>query len=132
MGNVLRKQWRADIILRPEAKPICERCQIVEIGKGYVCMHSTLKNDTISRIKLHLAPGSVVTTSKNYADNIVTEYLIARLHGKSLSERAKALISIAHPKLDELERDEGIWIDSRGRPNMGSLFYLNKTCRLFD
>ena len=64
------------------------------------------KNDTISRIKLHLAPGSVVTTSKDYADNIVTEYGIARLHGKSLSERAKALISIAHPKFrDELERE---------------------------
>ena len=58
--------------------------RLSKYGKGYVCMHSTLKNDTISRIKLHLAPGSVVTTSKNYADNIVTEYGIARLHGKSL------------------------------------------------
>ena len=47
-----------------------------------------------------------MTTSKNYVDNIVTEYGIARLHGKSLSERAKALISIAHPKFrEELERE---------------------------
>ena len=75
--------------------------RLSKYGKGYVCMHSTAKNDTISRIKLHLAPGSVVTTSKNYVDNIVTEYGIARLHGKSLSERAKALISIAHPKFME-------------------------------
>ena len=60
----------------------------------------------LSSIKLHLAPGSVVTTSKNYVDNIVTEYGIARLHGKSLSERANALIDIAHPKFREELRME--------------------------
>lgn len=70
-------------------------------GKGYVCMHSTVKNDSISRINLQLSPGSVVTTSKNEVDNIVTEYGIARLYGKSISERAKALIAIAHPKFRE-------------------------------
>ncbi|MGB2994261.1 MAG: acetyl-CoA hydrolase/transferase C-terminal domain-containing protein [Paenisporosarcina sp.] len=72
-------------------------------GKGFICMHSTAKNDTISRIKLDLTPGSVVTTGKNDVDNIVTEYGIARLHGRSISDRAKQLISIAHPKFrDEL------------------------------
>lgn len=72
-------------------------------GKGYICMHSTAKNDTISRIKLDLTPGSVVTTGKNDVDNIVTEYGIARLHGRSTRDRAKQLISIAHPKFrDEL------------------------------
>lgn len=70
-------------------------------GKGFICMHSTVKNDTISRIKLQLSPGSVVTTSKNDVDNIVTEYGIASLYGKSLSERAKALIDIAHPAFRE-------------------------------
>ncbi|MBE1555337.1 acetyl-CoA hydrolase/transferase family protein [Sporosarcina limicola] len=70
-------------------------------GKGYVCMHSTVKNDTISRIRQQLTPGSVVTTSKNDVDNIVTEYGIARLYGKSLSDRAKALIDIAHPSFRE-------------------------------
>ncbi|MCG7343734.1 propionyl-CoA--succinate CoA transferase [Sporosarcina sp. ACRSL] len=80
--------------------------RLSKYGKGYVCMYSTAKNDTISRIKLHLAPGSVVTTSKNYVDNVVTEYGIARLHGKSLSERAEALIAIAHPKFrEELTRE---------------------------
>ncbi|MCM3636169.1 propionyl-CoA--succinate CoA transferase [Sporosarcina luteola] len=80
--------------------------RLSKYGKGYVCMHSTAKNDTISRIKLHLAPSSVVTTSKNYVDNVVTEYGIARLHGKSLSERAEALIGIAHPKFrEELMRE---------------------------
>ncbi|AOV06231.1 propionyl-CoA--succinate CoA transferase [Sporosarcina ureilytica] len=72
-----------------------------EFGKGFICMHSTAKNDTISRIKLQLTPGSVVTTSKNDVDYIVTEYGIAHLYGKSLSKRAEALIDIAHPKFRE-------------------------------
>lgn len=77
--------------------------RFAENGKGYICMASTAKNDTISRIKLQLTPGSVVTTGKNDVDNIVTEYGIARLHGVSISERAKRLIAIAHPDFrDEL------------------------------
>ncbi|WP_019413154.1 acetyl-CoA hydrolase/transferase family protein [Paenisporosarcina sp. TG20] len=72
-------------------------------GRGYICLHSTAKNDAISRIKLDLTPGSVVTTGKNDVDNVVTEYGIARLHGRSIRERAKQLISIAHPNFrDEL------------------------------
>lgn len=77
--------------------------RFAENGKGYICMQSTAKNNTISRIKLQLAPGSVVTTGKNDVDNIVTEHGIARLHGVSISERAKRLIRIAHPDFrDEL------------------------------
>lgn len=70
-------------------------------GKGFVCMTSTAKGDEISRIKLSLTPGSVVTTTKNDVDAIVTEYGIARMYGKPISERAKQLISIAHPKFRE-------------------------------
>ena len=77
-------------------------------GKGYICMHSTAKNDEISRIKLDLAPGSVVTTGKNDVDNVVTEYGIARLHGRSISDRAKQLISIAHPKFRSELTDQAI------------------------
>lgn len=80
--------------------------RFAENGKGYICMTSTAKNDEISRINLRLTPGSVVTTGKNDVDNIVTEYGMARLHGVSISERAKRLISIAHPKFrDELMFD---------------------------
>ncbi|MDN7246714.1 acetyl-CoA hydrolase/transferase C-terminal domain-containing protein [Planococcus shenhongbingii] len=75
--------------------------RFAENGKGYICMQSTAKNETISRIKLQLAPGSVVTTGKNDVDSIVTEYGIARLHGVSISERAKRLIAIAHPNFRE-------------------------------
>lgn len=70
-------------------------------GKGFICMHSTTTDGSISRIKAQLTMGSVVTTSKNDVDRIVTEYGVAELRGKSISERAKALISIAHPKFRE-------------------------------
>lgn len=80
--------------------------RFAENGKGYICMHSTAKDDTISRVKLDLTPGSVVTTGKNDVDNVVTEYGIARLHGRSINDRAKQLISIAHPKFrDELTEE---------------------------
>ncbi len=70
-------------------------------GKGFICMSSTAKNDEISRIKLQLTKGSVVTTSKNDVDMIVTEYGVAKMFGKSISQRAQQLISIAHPKFRE-------------------------------
>jgi acyl-CoA hydrolase len=70
-------------------------------GKGFICMHSTTKNDSISRIRPQLTLGSVVTTSKNDVDRVVTEYGVAELRGKSISERTKALIGIAHPKFRE-------------------------------
>ncbi|NME04745.1 acetyl-CoA hydrolase/transferase C-terminal domain-containing protein [Psychrobacillus sp. BL-248-WT-3] len=72
-----------------------------EKGKGFVCMTSTAKNDEISRIKLSLTPGSIVTTSKNDIDMIVTEYGVASMFGKPISKRAEQLISIAHPKFRE-------------------------------
>lgn len=70
-------------------------------GKGFICMTSTAKNEEISRIKLSLTPGSVVTTSKNDVDTIVTEYGVAKMFGKTISQRAKQLIAIAHPKFRE-------------------------------
>ena len=72
-------------------------------GKGFICLHSTAKNGSISRIRPHLTTGSVVTTSKNDVDRIVTEYGVAELRGKSIAQRTRALINIAHPKFrDEL------------------------------
>ncbi|MEW9669096.1 acetyl-CoA hydrolase/transferase family protein [Ammoniphilus sp. 3BR4] len=70
-------------------------------GKGFICMHSTIKNETVSRIRPQLSLGSVVTTSKNDVDRVVTEYGVAELRGRSISERTKALIAIAHPKFRE-------------------------------
>jgi acyl-CoA hydrolase len=65
-------------------------------GQGFVVLHSTTSNGT-SRIVPQLASGDVVTTPKNTVDKIVTEYGVAELRGKSIKERAEALIAIAHP-----------------------------------
>ena len=46
----------------------------------------------------------MVTTLKNTVDHVVTEYGLADMRGRSISERARALIAIAHPRFrDELE-----------------------------
>jgi acyl-CoA hydrolase len=60
----------------------------------------------ISKIVPMLTPGAGVTIPRNYADYIVTEYGIAHLRGRSLKERALALISIAHPDCREDLRRE--------------------------
>jgi acyl-CoA hydrolase len=65
-------------------------------GLGIVAMHSTAQGGTISRIVAALSRG-VVTTARSDADIIVTEYGIAELRGRSVSERARQLIAIAHP-----------------------------------
>jgi acyl-CoA hydrolase len=70
-------------------------------GRSFITMPSTAKDGELSRIKPTLAKGAVVTTSKNDVDCVVTEYGIARLKGKTWSQRAKALIAIAHPKFRE-------------------------------
>jgi acyl-CoA hydrolase len=74
-------------------------------GKAFIVLHSTTRKGR-SRIRVRLTEGSVVTTLKNTVDNVVTEWGIARLRGRSLAERAHALIAIAHPDHREaLERE---------------------------
>jgi 4-hydroxybutyrate CoA-transferase len=72
-------------------------------GKPIIALPSTAKNGTVSRITTMLAPGAGVVTSRGLIRYVVTEFGVAYLHGKSIRERAKALIEIAHPKFrDEL------------------------------
>ena len=72
-------------------------------GKPIIAMPSTAKNGTVSRIVPHLSEGAGVVTTRGDVHYIATEYGVAYLHGKSLRERAVALINIAHPKFrDEL------------------------------
>jgi 4-hydroxybutyrate CoA-transferase len=66
-------------------------------GKSIIAMPSTAARGTISRICPQLDPGAAVSTSRNDVHYIVTEYGIADLRGKTLEQRAEALISIAHP-----------------------------------
>jgi acyl-CoA hydrolase len=70
-------------------------------GKCIIAMPSTAKSDTISRIVPTLTPGSGVVASRGSIHYVVTEFGIAYLHGKSIRERAEALIQIAHPKFHE-------------------------------
>jgi 4-hydroxybutyrate CoA-transferase len=70
-------------------------------GKSIIAMASTAKNESVSKIVVNLDEGACVTTSRNDVHFIVTEYGIADLRGKSLSQRASELIKIAHPKFRE-------------------------------
>lgn len=76
-------------------------CSFSPGGHGFIVTPSQTSKG-ISRIALSLTPGSPVTTHKNIIENVVTEYGIASLKGKSVSGRAAALIGIAHP--DHRER----------------------------
>jgi len=67
-------------------------------GKAIIALPSTAKDGAISRIVVHLSEGAGVVTTRAGVYYVVTEYGTAYLHGKSVSERAMALISIAHPK----------------------------------
>jgi acyl-CoA hydrolase len=59
-----------------------------------------------SRIVLDLTPGNIVTTTRADVMYVVTEYGIVNLKGTSIPERARAMISIAHPDFrEDLERD---------------------------
>lgn len=70
---------------------------MTEGGKSIIAIPSTASHGKISRIVPLLDEGTAVTTSRNDVQFIVTEYGIAELKGKSLRDRAKALINIAHP-----------------------------------
>ena len=76
-------------------------------GKSFICMSSAYERHGVraSRIVVDLTPGNVVTATRSDIMYVVTEYGIVNLKGKSVPERAKAMISIAHPDFqDELER----------------------------
>lgn len=70
-------------------------------GKPILALPATAKHDTISRIAPMLDPGAGVVTSRGLIRYVVTEYGIAYLHGKTIRQRAEALINIAHPKFRE-------------------------------
>ena len=67
-------------------------------GKTILALQSTAKNGTVSRIVPFIREGAGVTLGRGDIHYVVTEYGIAYLQGKSIRERAMALISIAHPR----------------------------------
>jgi 4-hydroxybutyrate CoA-transferase len=70
-------------------------------GRSIIAMPSTAARGTVSRIVPTLSPGAVVTTSRCDVDHIVTEHGVASLRGKTLRQRAEALIASAHPDFRE-------------------------------
>jgi len=90
-------------------------------GRSIMAIASTAKGGTISKIVPCLETGTIVTTGRNDIAYVVTEYGIAHLRGKSVRERARSLINIAHPKFrDELisaweERFHMEWIKLEGK-----------------
>ena len=70
-------------------------------GRAVIAIASTAAGGKTSKIVPFLDQGAAVTTSRTDVDYIVTEYGIAHLRGKTLKDRARALISIAHPKFRE-------------------------------
>jgi acyl-CoA hydrolase len=59
-------------------------------------LHSTTSSGA-SRIVPQLAPGDAVSTHKNTVDMVVTEFGVAELRGRSIRERTRNLIAVAHP-----------------------------------
>jgi len=66
-------------------------------GRPIIALPSTASGGKVSRITATLTPGAGVVTSRGDVHYVVTEYGIADLHGKTIRERAMALIHIAHP-----------------------------------
>jgi len=77
-------------------------------GKSIIAMTSTAARGERSRIVPMLSGGTPITTPRHCADCVITEYGEAQMRGRSLSQRARALIEIAHPKFREkLEEHAG-------------------------
>lgn len=70
-------------------------------GKAIIALPSTAKNGSVSRIVPSLKLGAGVTTTRNDVHYVVTEYGVADLYGRSISERVQALVNIAHPDFRE-------------------------------
>ncbi len=79
---------------------------LAEEGRAIIALPSTAAGGTRSRITATLAPGAGVVTTRAHVRTVVTEWGIAELFGKSVAERALALIDIAHPDFRDRLRAE--------------------------
>ena len=70
---------------------------MAEGGRAITLLRSTAVGGAVSRIVAHHEEGAVITIPRTFADIVITEYGVARLLGKSIRERARELVNIAHP-----------------------------------
>lgn len=82
--------------------------QMSKGGMSFITLPSTAKGGAISRIVPHLETGTPVTTSRFDVQYICTEYGAVNLFGLTVSERAEALIGIAHPDFREELRRQAV------------------------
>jgi acyl-CoA hydrolase/GNAT superfamily N-acetyltransferase len=104
-------------------------------GKAIIALPATAKGGAVSRLCPTLAPGSGVVTTRADVDFVVTEFGVASLKGRSVRERALALIAIAHPKfraeLLEKARELGfVYPDQRPWPKEGRPYPVECETRL--
>ncbi len=66
-------------------------------GRAIIALPSTAAKGAVSRIAPMLQAGAGVVTTRAHVKTVVTEYGVAELHGRTIGERARALIAIAHP-----------------------------------
>ncbi len=82
---------------------------LAEEGQAIIALPSTAAGGTVSRITATLKEGAGVVTTRAHVRTVVTEYGVTDLLGRSLRERAAALIEIAHPDFrDELRARAGL------------------------
>ncbi len=67
------------------------------LGKSIIACVSTAKGGTVSTITPTLPEGSAVTLHRAHVDHVVTEHGVARLRGRTVRERTRELIAVAHP-----------------------------------
>ena len=80
--------------------------------RSLLCLPSTatVNGELVSRIAFELPLGSIVTTPRHQVDVIITEHGTAELRGRTIRERARALVNIAHPEFrEDLARGAELW-----------------------
>ncbi|HWH37866.1 MAG TPA: acetyl-CoA hydrolase/transferase C-terminal domain-containing protein [Candidatus Limnocylindrales bacterium] len=79
---------------------------LADEGRAIIALPSTAAGDTVSRIVPFLREGAGVVTTRAHVETIVTEWGVAEMQGRSIPERARALIAIADPRFrDQLEHE---------------------------
>lgn len=79
---------------------------MAEHGRAIIALPSTTSDGKVSRISHYLREGAGVVTTRAHVHTVVTEWGVAELHGRSIAERARALIGIAHPDFRDVLTSE--------------------------
>jgi rubrerythrin len=74
---------------------------LAEEGRAIIALPATAQQGRRSRIVAELTPGAGVVTTRAHVQTVVTEFGVAQLHGRSIPERVRALVAIAHPAFRE-------------------------------